>query len=85
MEGNKFLIVPTLLPMVVGARQYTEVITNRLQEVCNAFKRLKKVWEARIIERRTKIPLFQTLVRPVPLYGYETWKITKVDEQKLNI
>ena len=33
---------------------------------------------------RTKIHLFKTYVRPVLLYGCETWKITKNDERKLN-
>ena len=52
-------------------------ITNRLQKARSAFQRLRKVWDARRIGRRTKI-------RPVLLYGCETWKITKTDERKLN-
>ena len=59
-------------------------IMNRLQKARSAFQRLGKVWAARGIGRRTKIRLFKTLVRPVLLYGCETWKITKADERKLN-
>ena len=42
-------------------------ITNRLQKAHGAFQRLGKVWAARGIDRRTKIRLFKTLVRPVLL------------------
>lgn len=59
-------------------------ITNRLQKARGAFQRLGKVWATRGIGRRTKIRLFKTLVRPVLLYGCETWKIIKADERKLN-
>ena len=59
-------------------------IRNRLQKARGAFQRLWKVWAARGIGRRTKIQLFKTLVRPVLLYGCETWNITKTDERKLN-
>ena len=59
-------------------------IMNRLQKACGAFQRLWMVRAARGIGRRTKILLFKTLVRPVLLYGCETWKITKNDEWKLN-
>ena len=53
---------------------------NRLQKARRAFQRLGKVWAVRGIGRRTKIRLFKTLIRPVLLYGCETWKITKADE-----
>ena len=63
-------------------------ITNRLQKARGVFQRHGKVWANRGIGKRTKIRLFKTLVRPVLLYGCETWKITKTctkaDERKLN-
>ena len=49
-------------------------IMNRLQKTRRAFQRLGKVWAARGIGRRTKIRLLRTLIRPVLLYGCETWK-----------
>ena len=54
------------------------------QKARGTFQRLSRVWAARAIGRRTKIRLFNTLVRPVLLYGCETWKITKNDERNLN-
>ena len=60
-------------------------IMNRLQKARRAFWRLGKVCAVRLgIRRRTKICLFKTLIRPVLLCGFETWKITKSDERKLN-
>ena len=59
-------------------------IMNRLQKAQKAFQLLRKAWAARGIGRRTKIRLFKTLIRPVLLYGCETWKITKAGERKLN-
>ena len=47
-------------------------IMIRLQKARRAFQRLGKVWTARGIGRRTKIRLFETLIRPVLLYGCET-------------
>ena len=55
---------------------------SRPQKAQRAFQRLGKVWAVRGIGRRTKIR--KTLIRPVLLYGCETWKITKADERKLN-
>ena len=57
---------------------------HRLQKARDTFQRLSRVWAARAIGRRTKIRLFNTLVRSVLLYGCETWKITKNDERNLN-
>ena len=57
---------------------------HRPQKARGTFQRLSRVWAARAIGRRTKIRLFNTLVRPVLLYGCETWKITKNDERNLN-
>ena len=59
-------------------------IMHRLQRARGALQRLRRVWAARGVGERTKIRLFKTLVRPVLLYGCETWKITKNDERKLN-
>ena len=57
---------------------------HRPQKARGTFQRLSRVWAARGIGRRTKIRLFNTLVRSFLLYGCETWKITKNDERNLN-
>ena len=60
-------------------------IANRLKKGRGVFKSLWRVWSVRGIGRRTKLKLFDSLVKPVLLYGCETWKITiKAAEKKLD-
>ena len=62
----------------------TEDIKKRLSKAQGAFYNLKKIWNTRSIGRNTKLKLFKTLVRPVLLYGCETWKLTAAEEKKLD-
>ena len=62
----------------------SENIRNRMQKARGAFQRLWKVWVARGIGKRARMCQFKTLVRPVPLHGCETWRITKTVERKPN-
>ena len=50
-------------------------IMHRLQRARGALQRLRRVWAARGVGRRTKIRLFKTLVRPVLLYVYMAVKL----------
>ena len=70
--------------MVDGEGGGDRDIKNRLQKARGAFHRLARLWNTRGIGRKTKIHLFKTLVRPVLLYGCETWKITNKDEKQLD-
>ena len=50
-----------------------------------SFKKLLKIWQASNISKKTKVSLFKSLVLSTLLYGCETWKLTKGEEEKLNI
>jgi len=41
--------------------------------------------KSRIISRNTKTLLYKTLIRPVLIYGVETWVLSKQDEHCLSI
>jgi len=41
--------------------------------------------KSRIISRKTKTLLYKTLIRPVLIYGAETWALSKQDEYRLSI
>ena len=58
----------------------TEDIKNGLRKARGAFQILQKVWNKRKIGKKTKTNLFKTLVRPVFLYGCETWKMAMCEE-----
>ena len=57
---------------------------NRISKGRNAYRQLNKVWSNNKIKRTTKLRLYKSLVLSVLIYGSETWKMTKVDERKLN-
>ena len=60
-------------------------IKNRISKARGAFVRLKKTWRSSNISRKTKLKLFKTLVVPVILYGFETWKMNKGDNKVLDV
>ena len=63
----------------------TEDIHNRVVKARGVFLRLKKIWSSNSISRRTKVRLYKALVKPVLMYGCETWKMNKSDENKIDV
>ena len=63
----------------------TEDIHNRAVKTRGVFLRLKKIWNSHNISRRTKVGLYNTLVKPVLMYGCETWKMNKCDENEIDV
>jgi hypothetical protein len=46
---------------------------------------LRNLLKSRSLNKATKCKIYKTLVRPVVLYGSESWILTKADEEKLRI
>ena len=46
--------------------------------------KLKQIWRSNIYTLRSKLRLFNTLVKPVLFYGSVTWKINEGDNRKLD-
>ena len=63
----------------------TADIKRRIALASSQMKTLNNIWKATSISRRTKASLFKSLVLSVLLYGCETWKLTKGEEEKLDI
>ena len=57
---------------------------SRLGKAKTAFRKLKRKWGSKRYNRKTTIRLFNTLVKPVLLYGSETWKTYVQDNRKLD-
>ena len=55
---------------------------SRLSKAKSAFRKLKIIWGSKQGNRRTKIRLLNTFVKPVLLYGSETWKTNVQDNRK---
>ena len=63
----------------------TQDIHNRVVKAREVFLRLKKIWRSNSISRRAKVRLYKTLVKSFLMYGCETWKMNKNDENKLDV
>ena len=48
-----------------------------------AFKKMKNVWCSAGLSTRTKIRIFNSTVKPVLLYGCETWRMNETPIKKL--
>ena len=59
-------------------------ITARVGKVRSSFNKLIKVWKSSQYSIRTKTRIFNSNVLTVLLYGSETWRMTKRDEDKLD-
>ena len=47
------------------------------------FRKLRRIWILKQYDRRTKITLLNTLVKPLMLYKSEMWKTNVQDNRKL--
>ena len=47
--------------------------------------KLNRVWNSSSVSRKTKIKLYKTLVKPVLMYGRETWKMNEGDARKIDV
>ena len=59
-------------------------ITARVGKARSSFNKLTKVWKSSQYSMRTKTRIFNSNVLTVLLYGSETWRMTKRDEDKLD-
>ena len=59
-------------------------IVNRIRKASVSFMKLKQIWISNIYTLRSNLRIFNTLVKPVLLYGSETWKIKEGDNRKLD-
>ena len=46
---------------------------------------LQKVLKSRQISRRTKLRIYNVLIKPTVLYGCETWTLTKEKRRRLEV
>jgi hypothetical protein len=58
-------------------------IQRRIQTANRCFFRLRKQLQSRHLSRSTKLIIYKTLIRPLLLYGSETWVLTKREENQL--
>jgi len=60
-------------------------VAERIKKAQGAFGTLNTVWRSSASSNNTKIRIFNTNVKSVPLYGCETWKLTKTIIHQLQV
>ena len=72
------------LGSIVDTRGGTEAdAKTRISKARAAFHILRNVWKSSVIGKPTKIPLFNTNVKSVLLYGAETWRMNKTTLKRI--
>ena len=61
------------------------VIRDRLAKASAVFGQLARIWTATSLPARIKATMYLTLVRPIALYGAETWILTASQESILDV
>ena len=60
-------------------------INARIRQAWGAFNKLAPVWRSNQYSTRTKTRIYKSNVLAVLLYGCETWRMTRCDENKLDV
>ena len=79
--SNSFTYLGAIVNKTGGAEQD---ITARVGKARSLFNKLTKVWKRSQYSMRTKTRIFNSNVLTALLYGSETWRMTKRDEDKLD-
>ena len=61
-----------------------EEIKTRVTQGSRSFYSLKHLFKSSILSRATKFRLYKTVVRPIVMYGSETWSLTSKQESLLS-
>ncbi|KAL4083745.1 hypothetical protein QTP88_029061 [Uroleucon formosanum] len=62
-----------------------EEIKERLIAANRYYFGLSTLFKSKLLSRRSKITLYEVLIRPIVLYACETWATTEMDENKLGV
>ncbi|VVC30294.1 eIF3G, RNA recognition motif,RNA recognition motif domain,Eukaryotic translation initiation factor 3 [Cinara cedri] len=60
-------------------------ISMRLQSANKCFFGLSKIFRSRAISKNLKVRMYLTLLRPIVLYGAETWPLRKTEERRIAV
>ena len=60
-------------------------MTHRIESGCRNWKRVSVILCDRRISLRVKGKVYKTVLRPIIMYGAETWAVKKAQEKKLDV
>ena len=71
--------------VVTAGDEVQEEMKERIAAGARCAGALRRVLTCRWISRAVKVQIYTTVIRPVVLYGAETWRTTKAMERKLDV
>lgn len=86
INGHKFEVVDEFVYLGALIRADTDVsqeIMRRIMAANRCFYGLQRHLRSNLLTRETKLRIYKTLIRPVLLYGSESWPLTRKDENLL--
>ena len=70
---------------VAGDGNIEEEINERIGAANRCLFSLMSLLKKRSISERTKLRVYNTIIRPILIYGCETWSLTKKQEKRLEV
>jgi hypothetical protein len=71
--------------IITNDNNISSEISHRINMGNKCYYELRNVLRSRLLKEDTKCKIYRTLIRPVVLYGCESWTLTKKEEEELNI
>ena len=69
--------------LINDTNDINEEIKRRIQNANKAYFGLLRHFKSRLLTRKTKCNLYKTLVKPVLIYGRETWTLSNTNMSRL--
>ena len=82
IDGDEFEVVDEFVylgSLVTADNDTSREIRRRIISGSRAYYRLHKTLRSRKLHHRTKCAMYNSLIRPVVLYGHETWTMLEED------
>jgi len=80
-EHIKVAFIPPKLPSAVQLIK----INNRIALANRSYFGLVNILKAKNINRKYKVVIYKTLIKPVLMFGAETWVLSKADKLRLGV
>jgi len=79
---NSFVYLGTL---ITADNNASDEMNNRITLASRSFFGLVNALKAKNVNRKYKVIIYKTLIKPVLMYGAETWVLSKADELRLGV
>jgi hypothetical protein len=70
------------LGSIITNNNISSEISHRINMGNTCYYGLRNILRSRLLKKDTKCKIYKALIRPVVLYGCESWTLTKTEEEK---